>query len=209
MGIAFAGCAAAPEMESTTPQSSAGSVPTSSPFVSGAPDTMGSVPGSSTSPYMFRFKQTDPPSAQFNYRDRDLSFYFRPSPIMLYFRVENLQGRPVTIQWDDCRFLDVDGHLGKVAHNTTRWKDRYSTLAPAQIAGQDQYGDYVLPIEYLVDPGTAPGSDDQPHKPLIPEDSSAPSYSGRTFGVDLAVTVEDRPRTYSFRFQVASVIPRQ
>lgn len=170
---------------------------------------MGSVPGSSSSMYMFRFRQTDPPSAQFNYRDRDLSFYFRPSPTTLYFRVENLQGRPVSIQWDDSRFLDINGRSGKVAHSTTRWSDRFSPLVMTQIQGQQQYGDYAIPMDYLVDPGTATGAaNEQPHQPLIPEDSSAPTYSGRTFGVDLAFLVEDRPRVYSFRFQVQSVMPR-
>jgi hypothetical protein len=205
--LALAGCSASPAPESAQPPPSAGpSQP--SQVVSGAPDTMGSIPGSTNSPYVFRFKQIEPSSAQFNFRDRDLSFYFRPSPTALYFRVENLQGRPVTIQWDDCRFYDVNGRSGKVAHSTTRWKDRYSPLVLTQVPGQQQYGDYTFPIEYLLDPGTAGGGEEQPHLPLIPEDSSAPTYSGRTFGVDLAFMVEDRPRTYSFRFQIESVIPR-
>ena len=43
---------------------------------------------------------------------------------------------------------------------------------------------------------------------LLPEDSSAPTYAGKTFGVDLVFMVENQPRTYSFRFQVQNVIPR-
>lgn len=204
--LALAGCSAAPGLESATPPPALASQP--SQVVSGAPDTMGSIPGSSNALYVFRFRQTDPPSAQFNFRDRDLSFYFRPSPTALYFRVENLQGRPVSIQWDDSRFVDVNGRSGKAAHSTTRWRDRFSTLVMTQVPAQQQYGDYVFPIDYLIDPGTATGADDQPHKPLVPEDSSAPTYTGQSFGVDLAFLVEDRPRTYTFRFQVQSVIPR-
>jgi hypothetical protein len=204
--IALAGCSAAPGPESLVP-------PPSTPVdvtqvVSGAPDSMGSVPGNSNSMYMFRFKQTEPSSSMFNFRDRDLSFYFRPAPASLYFRVENLQGRPVSIQWDESRFFDVNGRDGKVAHSSTRWKDRFSPLVMTQVQGRQQYGDYVFPMDYLVDPGAATGEDDQPHLPLVPEDSSAPTYSGRTFGVDLVFLVEDRPRTYRFRFQIQSVIPR-
>jgi hypothetical protein len=66
----------------------------------------------------------------------------------------------------------------------------------------------VFPMDYLVDPGSSTGTDDQPHKPLVPEDSSAPTFSGRSFGVDLVFMIEDRPRTYSIRFQVQGVIPR-
>jgi len=186
------------------PAPSAPAVPTS--IVSGAPDTTGSIPGSPNALYTFRFKQTDPASDRFTYRDRDLSFYFRPSPSALYFKVENLQGRPVWINWDRSTFTDVNGRTGKVAHNTTRWRDRYNSQANVSVQGQQTYSDYVFPIDYLIDPGAS--ADEQPHLPIVPEDVSAPTYSGRTFNVDLEMIVEDRPRTYSFHFTIVSVIPR-
>jgi hypothetical protein len=205
----LAGCSASPEPQSAAPPPASTPASTSnSPYVSGAPDTAGAVPGSANAMYVFRFKQTDPSSANFTFRDRDVSFYFRPSPTALYFQVENLQGRPISINWDDCQFLDVNGRLGKVAHSPTRWKDRFTSQSLTLVGGQQRYGDYVFPIEYLVEPGAAPGTDEQPHLPIVPEDASAPNFSGRAFGVDLAMTVLDRPVTYSFRFQVASVIPR-
>lgn len=204
----LAGCTAAPEPTSAPPPPAREAPPSQPPnVVAGAPDTARAVPGSANSLYMFRFKQTDPASDGFTYRDREVSFYFRPSPTTLYFRVENLLGRPDWIDWDKSQFIDINGQTYKVAHSTTRYKDRYSPQALTQVAGQQQYGDYVLPMDYLLDPGGAPG-DDQPHRPIVPEDQSAPTYSGRSFGVDLAMTVDDRPRVYSFRFQVASVIPR-
>ena len=63
----------------------------------------------------------------------------------------------------------------------------------------------MLPLDYLLDPA---GSDQQLHRPLFPEDHTAIQYADRTFGVDLVMTVEERPVTYSFRFRVASVIAR-
>jgi len=208
--LAIAGCSAGPPAGGAAPPSPppAAPPPSGEQVVSGAPDTAGSVPGSPGAMYVFRFRQTEPGSSAFNYRDRDLSFYFRPSPTALYFRVENLQGRPVVIDWDDSRFFDVNDRTYKVAHSTTRWRDRYSPLATTQVAPHLEYGDFVFPVDYLLDPGANAGADEQPHLPLIPEDSSAPTYSGRSFGVDLVFMVEDRQRTYSFRYQVASVIPR-
>jgi hypothetical protein len=200
----LAGCSSSPVPEGApappAPRAAASDV------VSGAPDTAVAVPGSDNALYTFRFKQTDPASALFNHRDRDLSFYFRPSPTALYFRVENLQGRPVQIDWDHSTFYDVNGRASKPAHGNTRWKDRFAPLVYTQVGGQQQFGDYVFPMDYLVDPGAS--GDEQPHLPIVPEDASAPTYSGRTFGVDLVFVIEDRPRTYAFRFQVASVIPR-
>ncbi len=198
-----AGCSASPPPEYAPPPAAA----PPPPVVSGAPDTAGMTVGSPGALYTFRFKQTEP-GGDFNFRDRDLSFYFRPTPTALYFRVENLQGRPVWIDWDRSQFLDVNGRMGKVAHNTTRWRDRFGTQAQTQVPGRQQYSDYVFAMDDLVDPGTLEVADEQPHRPILPEDQSAPIYSGRTFGVDLEFLVEDRPRTYSFRFQVASVIPR-
>ena len=62
----------------------------------------------------------------------------------------------------------------------------------------------MLPLSYLLDPTGGI----QLHRPLIPEDSTSPQYADRVFGVDLEFIVDDRPRVYSFRFKIASVIPR-
>ena len=154
--------------------------------------------------YDLRFIQTLPSSGAFNFRDRDLSFYFRPTSAVLVMQVENLQDRPVWIDWDRSVFRDPLGRTGKLAHSITLWKDRFSTQAQTQIYGLKNYSDYMFPMDYLLDPT---GSPVQLHRPLIPLDASAPQYSGREFGVDLVFMIEQQPRNYSFRFKVASVIP--
>jgi hypothetical protein len=204
LALAFAGCSSSPPPPGSPAPPAA--PPQPSQVVMGAPDTAGFMTGSPAALYVFRFKQTEPASSLFNFRDRDLSFYFRPSSAALYFRVENLQGRPVQIDWDHSVFYDVNGRSSKPAHGSTRWNDRFAPLVYTQVGGQQQFGDYVFPMDYLVDPGAS--SDAQPHQPIVPDDASAPTYSGRSFGVDLVFLVDDRPRTYPFRFQIASVIPR-
>ena len=174
-------------------------------IVSGANDSTAAAPGSATALYRYRFVQVLPGSDRFTFQDRDLSFHFRPAPDALYFQVENRQDRPVWIDWDRSVFRDPRGGTGQIAHATTRWGDRFNVQPSTQIAGLQRYGDYVLPLDYLVDPA---GSDQQLHRPLLPEDTTAPEYSDKEFGVDLVFRVEDQPRTYSFRFKVASVIPR-
>ncbi|HTR97360.1 MAG TPA: hypothetical protein VMH61_05615 [Candidatus Acidoferrales bacterium] len=206
--LVLVGCSAGPSPDASPQAASPPPAPAASQVVSGAPDTAGSVPGLPDSPYIFRFRQTEPGSSAFNYRDRDLSFYFRPSPTALFFHVQNLQGRPVIIDWDHSQFIDVNERTYKIAHSTTRWRDRYSPLATTQVSPQQDYSDFMFPVDYLMDPGATSDPDAQPHLPLIPLDGSAPTYSGKTFGVDLVFMVEDRPRTYSFRYEVLSVIPR-
>jgi len=171
----------------------------------GAKDSTESIPGSPTSPYVYRFRMTDPSGSGFNFQDRDLSFYFRPGPDALYFQVENRQNRIVTINWERSVFYGPNGGSDKVAHNTTRWEDRFQSQANTQIAGLQRFGDSMFPMTYLYDPA---GRNVQLHRPLLPEDATAPQYVDRAFGADLVFIVEDRPRTYSFRFRVASVTPR-
>jgi hypothetical protein len=172
---------------------------------SGTSDSTESIPGSPNAPYVYRFRMTDPGGGGFSYQDRDLSFYFRPGPDALYFRVENRQNRTVWVEWERSTFYDPNGGSGKVAHSTTRWDDRFKSQPGTQVAGLQQFGDYMFPMAYLYDPAGRPV---QIHRPLLPEDSTSPQYADRSFGVDLVFVVEDRPRTYSFRFKVASVIPR-
>ncbi|MCE9627857.1 MAG: hypothetical protein K8R56_08070 [Candidatus Eisenbacteria bacterium] len=205
-----AGCGSAPEVESAAPPPAATVkpvVPTNA--VTSAADSVGSVPGSADAKFVYRFRQVEPTSGSsgtFSFRDRDLSFSFRPSPNALYFQVENLQGRAVQLDWDRSVFYDAHDRSGKVGHNTTRWRDRFSVQTYTLIPPQQRYSDYVFSLDDLLDPGA--DAEQQLRRPLLPEDASATTYSGKTFGVDLVFMIENQPRTYTFRFQVQSVIPR-
>jgi hypothetical protein len=172
-------------------------------IVVGAPDSAGwqvSVEGAA---YRYRFRQIVP-GGNFNFRDRELSFFFRPSTDALHFQVENLTDRPIWIDWDRSIFLVPRGDVDRVAHASTRWQERNSPLSPTQIGGLQRYGDYMFPMSYLVDPA---GKDEQFHRRLLPEDDTAIHYQDAEFGVDLVFTIDERPRSYTFRFKVASVIP--
>jgi hypothetical protein len=168
---------------------------------------VGSIPGSPGAMFVFKFRMTGPPGgSSFAYRDRDVSFAFRPSPNALYFSVENLQGRPVMIDWDKSTFYDATGRSTRVGHSTTRWNDRYSPEAQTQVNGGQRYSDYVFARDDLLDPGGTP--DTQLRRPLLPEDTSAPTYVDKTFGVDLVFVIEGQPRTYPVRFVVSAAIPK-
>lgn len=197
------GPGAAPPANPPAPSTEA---PSAATLIEGAADSVRSIPGSEHALYVFRFRQIEPASDRFNFRDRDLSFALRPTPSALYFQVENLQGRPVWIDWDRSTFRDPEGRSGPIATSASRWTGRFERLPLTQIPAQGRISEYTFPRDYLMDPGT--GSDPQPRRPLLPEDESAPAYTDRIFGMDLTLVIEDRPRTYSFRYRVASVIPR-
>ena len=203
----IAGCSAGPPPEGAPPPPkgvpSASQAP--SAIVIGSADSVQAIPGSPGALYKYRFKQTDPPSDRFTFQDRELSFYMRPTPAAIHIQVENRQDRPTQIDWDRSVFVFSFGRTGRIAHATTTWRERFSPLAPTMIPGLGRYSDYVFPSEYLVDPA---GSDQQLHRMLLPEDESAPQYNQAVFGMDLVFLIEGQPRTYSFRYTVASVLPR-
>ncbi|MFI5370429.1 MAG: hypothetical protein ACHQ52_02650 [Candidatus Eisenbacteria bacterium] len=216
LSVAVAGCAAGtgPHVHSTSPSSGTEEAIPAPPkpsgdtgftrIVAGAGlDTVSAVPGTPGAAYRIRFKQTVPASSGFTYYDRDLSFYFRPSPYVLQFQVQNKQNKPVWIDWDRSVFYTPSGVTSKVASSSTRYDQRFSTQAMTQIAGLQTYSDYVLPMTSLVDPT---GSGQQLHRMLLPEDEQAMQFTGRDFGVDLVIMVDDKPVTYPFRFQVVSVL---
>ena len=205
--LAAGGCGAAsspglaPPPRTTVPDRPA------STAVSNAADSVGAIPGSPDAMFVYKFRMTGPPGgSSFAYRDRDVSFAFRPSPNALYFSVENLQGRPVQIDWERSTFFDATGRSTKVGHSTTRWNDRYSPEAQSQVNGRQRYSDYVFARDDLLDPGGTP--DTQLRRPLLPEDSSAPTYVDKSFGVDLVFIIENQPRTYPVRFVVSAAIPK-
>jgi hypothetical protein len=205
------GCSVGPSPESAAPPPSGSSVghldePALGRVLTGSADSVGAIPGSASALYYYRFRQTDPGSDRFTFQDRELSFYFRPTPDALHFQVENRTDRPVWIDWDRSTFLDPLGRSGRLAHSATRWRDRYGTQAATQIPGLQRYGDFLVPMDYLLDPA---GEDRLVYRALLPEDENAPQFSGRDFGVDLTFRIDSQPRTYPFRFRVVSVIPNR
>jgi hypothetical protein len=148
----WCGCASAPPAGTpvTGPTHSAGGLA----LVTGGQDSTSSAPGSAAALYKYRFEMTMPGGAGFTFQDRDLSFYLRPAPDALYFQVENRTDRPVWIDWDRSAFYR-DTKRDQVAHATTRYADRFNVQPATQIAGLQRYSDYLLPMEFLADPGTS------------------------------------------------------
>jgi len=202
-----AGCSSSPPPESAqAPPAPPSPIRTGpAPVVAGASDSVGSLPGSPDALYRYRFRQIDPSSDRFTYQDRDLNFYFKPTPDAIHFQIENRQDRPVEIEWDRSTITDPWGKSERMAHGITRWPDRFDTQPSTTILGLQRYGDYVFPMSYLIDPA---GSVEQLHRPIFPEDSGAPQYVDHDVTVSLSMRIDGQSRPYSFTFRAASVIPR-
>jgi len=218
--VAFvSGCSAPIEPEATQPPPAASAPVATTPgeapapsgngftrIVEGSADSTSALPGAAGAQYKYRFSMFLPSgSSNFAFQDRDLSFYFRPSPASIYFQIENRQNRQVVLDWSRCVFYGPTGRTERAAHNTTQWDQRYNAQSPITIPGLGRYGDYVFGMDYLVDPA---GSGKQLHRVMFPEDEQALQFSGRAYGMDLYFLIDDRPRVYNVRFKVESVIPQ-
>jgi hypothetical protein len=209
--VALAGCASTPGPEVAQP-ASGGLQPDPQTgytrIVGGASDSVGWTFGSSEAgKYRYTFRQTGPAGGgNFTYRDRDLTFSFRPSTDALHFEVENLKEVPVWIDWDRSTFFDpISQSLVPLAHRDTRWADRFASQAPTQIPGFQRYGDYLFPKQSLLDPA---GSTEQLRRRFLPVDDAAQHFVDREFGADLVFRIESRDVTYPIRFRVRSVVPQ-
>ena len=83
--VSSGGCGSSgpePGIASPPPSTSASDrAPANSNSVTTASDSVGSVPGSTDALFVYRFRQIEPSSGgAFSFRDRELSFSFRPSP---------------------------------------------------------------------------------------------------------------------------------
>ncbi len=165
----------------------------------------GSIPGSPDAMYYYRFRMSDPNGEGFKFQDRELSFYFRPTPFALHFQVENRTDRLLWIEWDRCEFLSPLGVRGKVAHDGTTWQDRFTPQTSTQLPPLQRLADYTFPMDYLVEPG---GSPQQLHRKLLSEGEAAIHLVNREFGIDLVFKVEEQLRTYRFRFVAINAIPK-
>ena len=210
LGAAIAGCSSSPAPEGSAPPPAApAAAAAGSGIVSGAPDTAGAVPGSPNALYVFRFKQIDPSSSQFNYRDRDLSFYFRPSPSGLYFRVENLQGRPVQLDWDHSCLLRRERAFGqgRPRHHALERPLR-ATRLHADRRRSSSSGTTCSRSSTWWIPVPPPAPTRSRTSRWCPRTRARPPTRAARSESTSCSSIEDRPRTYPFRFQVASVIPR-
>lgn len=215
IALLAAGCSSAPEPQVAAPPGQA-APPPGNPgetdasieryVVGGGGDyAVGSIPGSPDAKYYYRFRMSDPPGEGFKFQDRELSFYFRPTPFALHFQVENRTDRLLWIDWDRCEFLSPLGVRGKVAHEGTQWAQRFTPQAATQLPPLQRYADYTFPMDYLVDPG---GSPDQIHRKLLSEGEAAIHLLNREFGVDLVFKLEEQARTYRFRFVAVTAVPK-
>jgi hypothetical protein len=211
-----AGCSSAPEPQVATPPGQSPPTPAGTPGESdasieryvaggGGEYASGSIPGSPDAKYYYRFRMTEPAGEGFTYQDRELSFYFRPTPFALHFQVENRTDRVLWIDWERSEFLSPLGVRGKIAHEGTQWTARFTPQTSTQLPPLQRLADYTFPMDYLVDPGA---SAEQMHRKLLSEGEAAIHLVNREWGVDLVFKLEEQYRTYRFRFVAVTVVPR-
>jgi hypothetical protein len=171
--------------------------------------------------YTYQISMTQPvETPRRHFIDADIDIRFRFLETKLAFHLHNNTVRPMTIDWDESRYIGEMGAVKRIIHKETKPRNRKRPQPPAVIPPSGFYDDHVLPSENIL------GSLRLPEiLPLYPEwDYAATFYlSGntpsadesadrrraiaaglneRTIGLDLAMIVNGRKKTYKFRFHV-------
>lgn len=192
--VMFGGCGggAAQNPPAAAPPSDA-VAPATPPSAPGAPTTGQAlsdvVPAQPTSDPMasgwrYRFDMVSPANDKFAITDRDFYLYFKPDTSAVHFQIENRRGVAVKILWDACSFTDVYGRTYRAVHRGTTYERRDQPQEVTWIQPRQRYGDYLIPVDVLLDPTAATGG---AQRELLPTDLRAQSLVGRTYSCKLVL----------------------
>ena len=153
-------------------------------------------------------------------RDDALDIRFQFLEDRLSFHIHNNTSVLMTIDWDASRYVSETGMSKAVIHKKTFYRNRNKPQPPTTLSPGGFYDDYIIPVENVI--GGPLRWDVLPILPdwdyeknrYLPNNSVsadrmaerrrgiASSLNQRTIGLNLAVRVKGKVRTYRFRFLV-------
>ncbi len=139
-----------------------------------------------------------------SFKDEKISIRFWLNEKKIFFKMKNLAATPVTINWEQAAFINVDGKKYSVANGNSIFTSRQKSPPPTVLEPGEEIIDFVSPIKnvekleewtwYIY-----------PLFNLV--DDKALKNKGQKIGVDLPMQYGEKSVTYAFRFKVANVVP--
>ncbi|MBI2880546.1 MAG: hypothetical protein HYY21_03100 [Candidatus Tectomicrobia bacterium] len=174
--------------------------------------------------YTYRLAMAEPVQADAHaYEDESIFIRFQFYETEIAFHLRNKTNRLLTILWDDSRYVTETGAAKRVFHKEIRVRNRYRPQPPSVIPARAVLDDHVVPSDNISE-----GFFRVEYLPLLPvwdypdefyllggraaadrsaerRRATAASLEGRTIGLDLAMEVNEKVKTYRFRFRVEVV----
>lgn len=171
--------------------------------------------------YTYQVTMVEPErSDTYAFRDDVVDVRFQFLEDRLSFHIHNNTSALMTIDWDASRYFSETGMSKAVIHKKTFYRNRNKPQPPTTLSPGGFYDDYVIPSENVIGGPlrweVLPILPDWDYEKIryLPNSSAsadrmaerrrtiASSLNQRTIGLDLAVRVKGKMRTYQFRFLV-------
>jgi hypothetical protein len=157
--------------------------------------------------------------SRFYFEDEMVRIKWLPTPYDVVFVLNNKANRPVSIVWDESRFIDEKGVSHRLIHSGIGYEDRNHSHPPTVDAARGTLEDFVHPADYFQwEEGQGGRSNKQQgywkKASFLPAQikgnaeelrTKAEPFVGKTFQVILALQIDDVRNEYVCIFKINKV----
>ncbi|MGO9136561.1 MAG: hypothetical protein ACLP9S_00430 [Syntrophales bacterium] len=154
--------------------------------------------------------------SRFYFEDEMVRIKWLPTPYDIVFVLNSKTDGPVSIVWNDARFIDEKGVSHRLIHSGIGYEDRNNTQPPTVVAARGSLEDFVHPADYFQkeeDYGWKSNKQQDYWKraPFLPAQikgtakelrTKAEPFVGKTFQVMLALQIDDLRNDYLCTFKI-------
>jgi hypothetical protein len=157
--------------------------------------------------------------SRFYFEDEMVRIKWLPSPYDIVFVLNNKTDGPVSIVWNEARFIDEKGVSHRLIHSGTGYEDRNNSHSPTVVAARGTLEDFVHPADYFqreedYDGKSNKQQDYWKRASFLPAQikgtaeelrTKAEPFVGKTFQVMLALQIDDLRNDYLCTFKINKV----
>ena len=79
------------------------------------------------------------------FNDKYIEIEFNASTLMIEFSLKNKSDKEIILDWENVRFIGLNGKSGKVMHSELKFSERLDTQTPESIAPHTTLKDFMMP----------------------------------------------------------------
>ncbi|HEY6330643.1 MAG TPA: hypothetical protein VI756_15000 [Blastocatellia bacterium] len=144
------------------------------------------------------------------YSDQFLSVAFDMTLQNIPLAIRNLTNRPMTLDWNQVSYVDINGIAHRVIHNGIRFMEKEQPMVASPIPPGATLSDLIYPADLIQMETNIFGHDPHWNQPdLFPKADSreaAAFYTSRRIGIFLPITWDGSVHDYQFTIEM-TVVP--
>jgi len=156
---------------------------------------------------------------KYGFEDEVMKIKWYPTPMDIFFAINNKEGEPIIIAWDESRFIDANGVNHKLIHDGIGYDERNNAHPPTVILAGGTLEDFVHPADYFQreEGKDKPSNNNRDHwrrAPFLPTQirgtaeelrQKVESLEGGNFQVSLALQINNIRNDYIYTFKINKV----